>query len=261
MKFVYLIDYENVRDDGLDGIFDLEAEDIVYVFYTENADRIGIPIVSKLLDGDCKAKIIFKNVSPGKQSLDLQLSSHLGYLIGTDGTDGIMYIIISKDTGFESMLNFWNEDGEKFVRLFQKIKTCINYHKNDPTEDEATLLSIENEEVAPTPVAEKQKKKPVEKKKTTEDAQKTDTAQKGNKKSELNDSVQKTLSKVKIGGKELKGKEINEVASIVKKHRNDASNKIKTNIRNALVKQYGQEKGNEIYKAIRKHIEDYKKEQ
>ena len=111
----------------------------------------------------------------------------------------------------------------------------------------ATLLQIKSRMMLP--------------KKKAEDAVKTEVKQKGQKETELNNSVQQTLSKVKIDGNAIDGNVINKVASIVKSHRQDASNKILTNIRNALVKEYKQEKGNELYKAIKKHIEEYKKEQ
>ena len=270
MKFNYLIDYENVRDDGLDGIFELGNDDVVNIFFTENADRMGFSLVSKLLAGDCRAKINFLNVAPGKQSLDMQLSSYLGYLLGKDGSDGTVYIIISEDKGYESVLKFWNNGDEKRARLFPKIKTCVTYFKNAPLKaaqpapaDENPAVTAEPEaaETAPAPKKKPAAKKKAAPKKKAEDAVKTEVKQKGQKETELNNSVQQTLSKVKIDGNAIDGNVINKVASIVKSHRQDASNKILTNIRNALVKEYKQEKGNELYKAIKKHIEEYKKEQ
>ena len=52
---VYMIDYENVSVSGLAGLEQLTVNDIVYIFYTENADRLTFDAHRKLLE--CSAQI------------------------------------------------------------------------------------------------------------------------------------------------------------------------------------------------------------
>ena len=113
---IFLIDFENVHEKGLEGIGDLSQDDAVHLFYTKNASKISLDILSEV-----KAALAFHKVNVGKQSLDMQLVSYLGYLIGTVGHDP-EYIIISNDTGFGNTLSFW---GSKNVRLSQAPMMCL----------------------------------------------------------------------------------------------------------------------------------------
>lgn len=250
MKFTYLIDYENVRDEGLEGLFDLSGSDTVNIFYTVNADRMSFAYVSRLLKGDCRAEINFFEVAPGNQSLDKHLSSYLGFLLGRESSDDNMYIIISKDNGYLPVINFWNSDGEIRARVFPRIKTCLNYFSGKPVTDEEMPGEIADDNSS----AENPENKTVEKTPVAK-VEKEDGAKKGQKETVLNNSVQQTLSKNKTDGKV-----ITKVLSIVNSHRKDPANKILTAVRNDLIKQFKQEQGGALYKAIKPHIADYKKD-
>ena len=113
---IFLIDFENVHEKGLEGIAELSQDDAVHLFYTKNASKISLDILSEV-----KAALAFHKVNVGKQSLDMQLVSYLGYLIGTVGHEP-EYIIISNDTGFGNTLSFW---GSKNVRLSQAPMMCL----------------------------------------------------------------------------------------------------------------------------------------
>ncbi len=104
---VFLIDFENVHEQGLAGIGQLTPEDAVHLFYTKNASKISLDILSEV-----RAKLAFHKVNVGKQSLDMQLVSYLGYLIGTSGADP-EYVIVSNDAGFANTLAFWGEKAKK----------------------------------------------------------------------------------------------------------------------------------------------------
>ena len=107
---IFLIDFENVHEKGLEGIGSLKPEDTVHLFYTKNASKISLDILSEI-----QAKLRFHKVNVGKQSLDMQLVSYLGFLIGTVGKEP-EYIIVSNDAGFHNTLAFW---GEKDTRISQ----------------------------------------------------------------------------------------------------------------------------------------------
>ena len=105
---VYLVDFENVTSAGISGVQKLTKEDKVYIFYTANAANMSFAAHLNLLSSP--AEIIYYNVSSGgKNALDFQLSSFLGYLI-SQGQDKQFYII-SNDRGYEHVKNFWELSG------------------------------------------------------------------------------------------------------------------------------------------------------
>ncbi|MGN0609154.1 MAG: PIN domain-containing protein [Oscillospiraceae bacterium] len=105
---VYLIDFENVHSGGISGVENLSADDKVYIFYTENASSLSFSSHIKLLA--CPAEVTYYNVDAGgKNALDFQLASFLGYLIGSGGDD--CYYIISGDRGYDNVKKFWEKSG------------------------------------------------------------------------------------------------------------------------------------------------------
>ena len=108
---IFLIDFENVHEKGLEGIGQLGPQDTVHLFYTKNASKISLDILSEI-----QAKLKFHKVNVGKQSLDMQLVSYLGFLIGTIGKEP-EYIIVSNDTGFVNTLAFWGEKDTKISQM------------------------------------------------------------------------------------------------------------------------------------------------
>lgn len=105
---VYLIDFENVTSAGISGIQRLTKEDKVYIFYTVNASNMSFAAHMNLLSSP--AEVIYYNVtSGGKNALDFQLASFLGYLI-SKGEDKDFYII-SNDKGYDHVKNFWERSG------------------------------------------------------------------------------------------------------------------------------------------------------
>lgn len=105
---VYLIDFENVTSAGISGIQRLSKEDKVYIFYTVNASNMSFAAHMNLLSSP--AEVIYYNVtSGGKNALDFQLASFLGFLI-SKGEDKDFYII-SNDKGYDHVKSFWERSG------------------------------------------------------------------------------------------------------------------------------------------------------
>lgn len=120
---IFLIDYENVSAAGLDGLETRCADDTIYIFYTENADRLTFEAHRRLIE--CTAQIRYIKVDSGsKNALDFQLSTYLGYLIHEMPSK--QYYIISKDSGFDSVLSFWKKQTVSVVRLpnLDVVNTC-----------------------------------------------------------------------------------------------------------------------------------------
>ena len=110
---IFLIDFENVKSKGLTGIDQLEADDTVIIMYSENSDTISFEMHRKVMT--CKADIeYFKVHVGGKNALDFQLSSLLGYIVARGEHSHIF--IISNDRGFDFLHDFWHGDFVADVR-------------------------------------------------------------------------------------------------------------------------------------------------
>lgn len=116
MERFYLIDFENVHDDGLKNINTLTKSDHVHIFFTKNANRVGLGILHAT-----EAHIDSHEVPAGKQSLDMHLASYLGYLLGKSKEGTCSYIIVSKDKDYDNIIAFWREKGIKSISREEKI--------------------------------------------------------------------------------------------------------------------------------------------
>lgn len=102
----YLIDYENVSKDGLNGVTRLTEADRVIIFYSERADRMTFGLHRRL--NETKATIEYRKVEVGgHNALDFQLATYLGYLIAQNSSEE--YCIVSHDRGFEFLAGFWKK--------------------------------------------------------------------------------------------------------------------------------------------------------
>ena len=172
---IYMIDYENVKTGGLNGISRLTSEDRVIIFYSENANRLTFDLHRRLME--CPAQIEYREVTVGgHNALDFQLVTYLGYLIAQNPMG--QYLIISYDRGFEYVVNFWRKDGlcigllpylkDPSYALSKAIRgEYINGCGSDkaPKQEEAMVefVSDEEDEAAEEPVQQAVEELPAEK--------------------------------------------------------------------------------------------------
>lgn len=117
----YLIDFENVKSRGMEGVDLLTEEDTVCIFYSDNADSMTFDLHQKL--NETKAKIIYHKVAVGtKNALDFQLATYLGYLICEQQKENVHpnYFIVTKDNGFYSLMVYWKAEGVP-VRIIRNL--------------------------------------------------------------------------------------------------------------------------------------------
>ena len=139
----YLVDFENVKKDGLDGIHKLGKEDKVCIFYSKNADSITFDQHRRLIES--KADIEFCKVDVGsKNALDFQLATQLGYLIANQAAD--TYYIVSKDKGFEILSGYWKNRGIS-VTLIADITGRSHDHETQELREKLQAVIKEDEEV------------------------------------------------------------------------------------------------------------------
>lgn len=111
MRDIYLIDFENVASEGLSGITYLSPEDQVIIFYSANSNRLSMKM--HILIGKSTCNLNYFEVSVGgKNALDHQISTWLGYLIGTGAAER-SYYIVSRDMATATWQNFWAGERRK----------------------------------------------------------------------------------------------------------------------------------------------------
>ncbi len=146
---IFLIDFENVKSKGLTGIEMLEKGDTVVILYSENSDTISFEMHQKVMS--CKAEIEYFKVNVGgKNALDFQLSTLLGYIVAKDAFSHAF--IISNDRGFDFLHDFWHghfvEDTHTVVYRTRTISQAVSYalgtkqEKAEEPDYEETQISV-----------------------------------------------------------------------------------------------------------------------
>ena len=128
---IYLIDFENVHEEGFSALGRLGDKDAVYCFFTRNVAKISMSALAGMRSG----QLHFIEAESGKQSLDLALVSFLGYLIGTRPQE-LYYDIVSNDNGFAKVAEFWNRRGSGLrvrIRKTTDLKPKAEPVKPQPT--------------------------------------------------------------------------------------------------------------------------------
>jgi hypothetical protein len=126
MRKIFLVDTENVGLRALDGASLLNEEDIIILFVTNRTDEHSFSKDNvSLMNSKADIKRI-KVLTGGKNSLDFQLVSYLGLLIGYNADrEKCDYYIISNDHGFESCINLLTNCSEHNLYLVPKISEVV----------------------------------------------------------------------------------------------------------------------------------------
>lgn len=136
----YLVDFENVKSKGLVGIESLTKDDHVVIFYSENSDTISFEMHCSVMRAKASVEYMKVNVG-GKNALDFQLSTLLGYMVAQNRNTHIF--IISNDKGFDKLHDFWentfSDAPDCVVFRTHNIAAAVNYAKNRRPADTEVL--------------------------------------------------------------------------------------------------------------------------
>ena len=102
---VYLVDTENVGTAWKELLPERGVKDMIILFYTENSPGISYVDLNVIRQYPSSFDMIL--CYPGKNGLDFQMISYLGYLIKT--APKTEYVIISNDTGYDAAVKFWRD--------------------------------------------------------------------------------------------------------------------------------------------------------
>ncbi|MCM1174427.1 MAG: PIN domain-containing protein [Blautia sp.] len=140
----YLVDYENVKKDGLNGINELAKEDTVCIFYSDNADTLTFDLHRRI--NESNAEIIFQKVEVGtKNALDFQLATYLGYIIAERKEQE--YYLVTKDNGFNILCTYWGKQDIKITMVTDLSGRNIKKEQEDLCGEVGKL--IKDAQIAP----------------------------------------------------------------------------------------------------------------
>lgn len=216
IKTYYLIDYENVHSDGLSGCDKLSETDEIHIFHTKNATKIDMGNLGSHVE------LFLHEVPAGNESLDKHLVAYLGYIIGINGEKDCNYVIVSKDKGYDNVINFLQKEFKAEVTRTETVKQST-VKQPTPTKQPAAAKASPSKTSAKTNKADKIK---------------------------LNSEVQQALSKA-----DYSDKVIGNVSKIVSSH--VGKENFLRDVHNALRKEYKDPDYLEVYETIKDVLTKY----
>ena len=162
---IYLIDTENVRTVWTLLLDRMTLNDKIYVFYTMNSGNVSYEDLNGVISSGKNVELI--QCHTGKNGLDFQLVSYLGYLIRNN--ENADYCIISDDSGYDAVIKFWEGREVKVSR-----KTAFQVSGKQAKAPKKPLFGVKSRAKAPAKTAAVTKK-PVEVKKTEEPKKASET--------------------------------------------------------------------------------------
>lgn len=118
----YYIDYENVHNEGLNGVDKLERGDRLCLFYSCKADTLKIDVVHQLMM--CAADIRFEKIDNGvENALDFQLITAL--MCNYSAAES--YYIISKDKGYDAAIEMAAKKGRDNIYRCRDIDGALKH--------------------------------------------------------------------------------------------------------------------------------------
>ena len=234
----FFVDFENVHSGGFEGIENYNKDDIIYLMYTENSQTISLTVLEKMLKKNVTNLRLIKVAAGGKNALDFQLSTYLGYLIAKTEDKKVGYYIISKDQGFDFIVKFWNGNGVPVRRITNflplKQRDSIPMQTvNAETQENSKAAQKENiEKLAAAEESKEIKQNNAEEKTAPENnkaAEKENTvkiaAAEENKKIKQNNTKEKTVAENKKAAKKENTKKVAAVEETKAVKENNAEGK------------------------------------
>lgn len=102
----FLVDFENVRSEGLRGVDYLEDRDYVTIFFSNAAHSCENRYLEDIEKSGCRFDTC-KLKNTGKNALDFYIATRVGEFYGIGHKDRIA--IISKDQGYKAVRDYWDE--------------------------------------------------------------------------------------------------------------------------------------------------------
>lgn len=104
-----MIDFENIGNRWPEALSGAAKGDVAVLFYSDHSPKALLEALEAIERKGVRIK--FRKCECGRNGLDFQLSSELGYLIGTCGDTAMKYVVVSGDTGYAVLCGYWSSIG------------------------------------------------------------------------------------------------------------------------------------------------------
>lgn len=112
---IYFIDSENINDIWVNLFDTISENDKIIVFYTDKSAHISCDNVRRLMEIDKNLISWISCYCLNSNALDFQLVTELGSMIAKGSANE--YIIVSNDTGFDSVVKYWSNRSVNIHRI------------------------------------------------------------------------------------------------------------------------------------------------
>ena len=128
----FFIDYENTKNQGLEGIDKLNTKDKVFVFYSKNANKLSFEDL-KIITAS-KAEISYIDIKNlGHNALDFNLVYFMGIKTGRFRGKNLKLHIISNDSGYDTLTK--NPMISENIKISRSCNIKSALTKNDEKEE------------------------------------------------------------------------------------------------------------------------------
>ena len=249
----YYVDFENVHNEGLEGIKQLEEESQVVIFYSKKANTISIDQAIDVFDS--KADVSFVKIDNGTpNALDFQLVTMLIASLSSERD----FVIVSADTGYDAAIKMARRMGLPHITRRSRIGNKATIENPGASQDPPTAHAEEQPEtentadehlVSASDAGQQSAKAPEQSKPQPED--KADGALSGSESSKPKNSKKRELvNKVLTdAGVNLKQQQLSTVMNALNSTRKRQDFYIH------IIKSTGQQPGLSLYRRVRDHYD------
>lgn len=125
MRRIYIVDTENVKSEGYEGITALSHTDEVILFTTKNSNNVSVETAIDISNSKAQIKKVIGSTGT-PNALDFQITAYLGMRVSKSKNTDEIYII-SADKGFDVAIRFLRNHFEKEnIRLIKAIHYSLD---------------------------------------------------------------------------------------------------------------------------------------
>ncbi|MBO6207990.1 MAG: NYN domain-containing protein [Lachnospiraceae bacterium] len=140
---IFYIDFENVKDRGLNGIAKLDAKDVVRIYYSEDANKMTFGTHRRIIESPAKFEYVRmrKDMKGVKNALDVILMNDLSdRMIEEKNAE---YFIVSDDGDFDNYIQEKQKRKISINKIPEVCKASQNIAPNKPASNNGNSKEID----------------------------------------------------------------------------------------------------------------------
>ena len=140
---IFYVDFENVKDSGLNGIAKLEHDDVVRIYYSEDANRITFGTHRRIIESPAQFEYVRmrKDLKGVKNALDVILMNDLSERMIED--KNAEFFIVSDDGDFDNYIQEKQRRKISVSKIAEVCKANQNASQNKPVSKSSSKNEID----------------------------------------------------------------------------------------------------------------------